>query len=203
MDRSSSAGRLSKRRERRKQVTSESILPCHDGSGFPMPGISANLHGGGPLLDYCHSRAPAGRTAVPRPIPRTRTSALRVLRDYALDSLDDDPELAAIARFTAKLCEAPVALVSLVEEERQRFLAHEGLDGEGNPARHLVLRPRDAWRRADGSAATRRSTRASPTIRWSPASRASASTPGSRSSPRKALPLGALCVIDTAPRPTG
>ena len=49
------------------------------------------------------------------------------MRGYGLDSLEEDPELSAIARFAAQLCDTPVALVNLVETERQRFLAHEGL----------------------------------------------------------------------------
>ena len=74
---------------------------------------------------------PAG--PVPAPASPDEEERLRVLRDYALDSLDNDPELAAIARFTARLCEAPIALVSLVEEERQRFLAAEGLEAKETP----------------------------------------------------------------------
>jgi len=51
----------------------------------------------------------------------------RVIRSYGFDSLADDPELQAITRFAAKLCKAPIALINVVEAERQRFLAHEGL----------------------------------------------------------------------------
>lgn len=56
-----------------------------------------------------------------------------VLAAYGLDSLEDDPELAGIVKFAALLCEAPVALVSVVESERQRFLAREGLDLRETP----------------------------------------------------------------------
>jgi hypothetical protein len=72
-------------------------------------------------------------------------SGLRVLRDYALDSLDGDAELQSIATFAAKLCEAPLGAVSLVEEERQRFLASEGLETKETPrgisfCTHAMLR---------------------------------------------------------------
>lgn len=50
----------------------------------------------------------------------------QVLKAYDLDSLDDDPELSAISSFAAELCDTPTAMVSLVEEERQRFLARIG-----------------------------------------------------------------------------
>ena len=90
-----------------------------------------------------HELRPAG--PVPAPEFRDEGERLRVLRDYSLDSLDDDPELGAIARFAGKLCEAPVALVSLVEEERQRFLASEGLAQRETPrsisfCTHAMLR---------------------------------------------------------------
>ncbi len=127
---------------------------------------------------------------------------LRVLRDYALDSLDNDPELASIAQFTAKLCKAPVALVSLVEEERQRFLAAEGLEaketrrdisfcghamlGEG------LMEVRDATLDARFAA--------NPLVTGEPHIRYYAGQPLKS---EEGLPLGTLCVIDTVPRPNG
>ena len=58
---------------------------------------------------------------------------LRVLDSFEADSLEDDPELVAIASFAAKLCDVPVAQVTLVEELRQRFLAGQGLDERETP----------------------------------------------------------------------
>lgn len=58
---------------------------------------------------------------------------LDVLASYRADQLDGDAELARIARFAARLCNAPIATVSLVEEERQRFLAREGIDVDETP----------------------------------------------------------------------
>jgi GAF domain-containing protein len=51
----------------------------------------------------------------------------RVLAEHALDPLEDDAELERIVRFAGQLCGTPIALVSLVEEDRQRFLARRGL----------------------------------------------------------------------------
>ena len=38
-----------------------------------------------------------------------------------------------ITEFAATLCDAPIALVSIVEDVRQRFLARTGLDAEETP----------------------------------------------------------------------
>ena len=41
-----------------------------------------------------------------------------VLRAYGIELLEDDPELVAIVRFAAHLCEAEVALISLARRRR-------------------------------------------------------------------------------------
>lgn len=58
---------------------------------------------------------------------------LRLLASFGLGELQGDPELDRIARFAAHLCEAPSAAISLVEEERQVFLAREGIDVAETP----------------------------------------------------------------------
>jgi PAS domain S-box-containing protein len=144
------------------------------------------------------------RPATPQPAPvfADEGERLRVLRDYALDSLDGDPELASIARFAAKLCEAPVALVSLVEEERQRFLASEGLEAKETPrdisfCTHAMLRE-DMMEVRD--AALDPLFAANPLVVGEPHIRFYAGQPLKS---EEGLPLGSLCVIDTVPRPQG
>lgn len=56
-----------------------------------------------------------------------------VLASFDLGELEGDPELAQITRFAAQLCKAPSAAVSLVEKERQLFLASEGLEIKETP----------------------------------------------------------------------
>jgi PAS domain S-box-containing protein len=61
-----------------------------------------------------------------------------VLRAATIASFDfagyqDDPVLQQITGFAARLCEAPIALVSIVEEVTQFFLAREGLDASVTP----------------------------------------------------------------------
>jgi PAS domain S-box-containing protein len=58
---------------------------------------------------------------------------LAVLASFDPDALVGDTELARIARFAAQLCGAQSAAISLVEAERQRFIAGEGLTASETP----------------------------------------------------------------------
>lgn len=49
-----------------------------------------------------------------------------VFAPYGIEALEDDPELAAICEFACKLIDAPIAVVSLIDEERERVLAGTG-----------------------------------------------------------------------------
>ena len=130
------------------------------------------------------------------------TRRLAVLDSYATSSWDDDPELVAITQFAARLCEAPVALVSLVESERQRFLAREGIEERETPrdvsfCSHAMQL---------GGLMEVRDTTDDPRFVENPlvtgehhvrfyAGQALISDEGAA--------LGTLCVIDTKPRPAG
>ncbi|WP_128891229.1 sensor histidine kinase [Erythrobacter sp. HKB08] len=125
-----------------------------------------------------------------------------VLATYQLDALQDDPELAEISQFAAKLCDAPIALVTLVEEERQRFLARAGLEDRETPrptsfCAHAMMRPEvmvvpDA--REDERFASNPLVTGHPHIRF---------YAGAPLVSQEGAPLGALCIIDTEPRPDG
>ncbi|MEL6738318.1 MAG: PAS domain S-box protein, partial [Pseudomonadota bacterium] len=52
---------------------------------------------------------------------------LVTLASYSIEELFGDDELARLARFAAHLCQTPTGAVSLVEAERQIFLASEGV----------------------------------------------------------------------------
>ena len=71
---------------------------------------------------------------------------MRVLASFGMDDLQDDTDLDQIVRFASELCEAPITLVSIVEEHRQRFLAGLGLDAAETPrdrlCAHAMLRDR-------------------------------------------------------------
>lgn len=53
---------------------------------------------------------------------------LEILASYAPDALEGDPELAAITRFAAKLCQTTVAAVTLAGEDRETFLVQHGTE---------------------------------------------------------------------------
>ncbi len=140
--------------------------------------------------------------APPAPALCDEESRASVLAAYGLDALEDDPELAQITGFAAKLCEAPVALVSLVEEERQRFLARTGLEERETPrptsfCAHAMLQPRpmvvpDA--REDERFSGNPLVTGHPHIRF---------YAGAPLISHEGAPLGSLCVIDTEPRADG
>ncbi|RYG36751.1 MAG: PAS domain S-box protein [Burkholderiales bacterium] len=56
-----------------------------------------------------------------------------VLRQLDLRQLIDDPAFIRISQFAARLCDAPIALVSFVEEECQWFPARTGLEARQTP----------------------------------------------------------------------
>ncbi|MEL1252047.1 sensor histidine kinase [Aurantiacibacter gilvus] len=58
---------------------------------------------------------------------------LDVLARFETETLEDDPELQAIVEFAARLCNAPVSIVTTLEKDRQRFLAKRGVDQRETP----------------------------------------------------------------------
>jgi PAS domain S-box-containing protein len=60
------------------------------------------------------------------PAPRAKGEHLQILASYAPDALEGDSDLAAITRFAARLCQTPVAAVTVSGAERERFLVHYG-----------------------------------------------------------------------------
>ena len=127
---------------------------------------------------------------------------LSVLASYGTEALSQDPELQQIADFAAKLCDVPYASVTVVERTRQVFLAQTGLNRDGTPRsdsfcahamlQHEPLVIEDATQDpkfADNGLVT-----------GVMGLRFYAGFPLISS---EGAPLGALCVIDTKPRPGG
>ncbi len=135
-------------------------------------------------------------------LPVGETARASQLAPFGFEALEADPELSAIARFAGELCGVPTALVSIIESDRQRFIARMGFDGP-EPAPELsfcahsmlgdsVMEVCDAALHAafaDNALVT-----GPPHIRFYAG--APLRTP-------EGTPLGALCVIDTVPRPAG
>ncbi len=123
----------------------------------------------------------------------------RALSLYDLAGARDEGVLDDLVRFASQLCEAPVALVSVVEEQFQRFLARVGTDLAETPRSqsfcahamhgHGVMEVPDA--RADPRFA------GNPLVIGAPHIRFYAGAPLVTAA---GLALGALCVIDDKPR---
>ena len=67
------------------------------------------------------------------PLPSNEQARLAALKRYQI--LDTDPELVYddIVALAARLCDTPIALVSLLDETRQWFKARTGLDAQQTP----------------------------------------------------------------------
>lgn len=127
---------------------------------------------------------------------------LQILAEHAPDSLLDDPELKAAVEFAGKLCDAPIALVSLVEDDRQRFLARRGLEALETPRSASfcqyamvgsgIYEVRDAT--ADPLFAHNVLVTGEPNIRF---------YAGAPLVSEEGAALGALCIIDRVARPEG
>ncbi|MDO7836916.1 PAS domain-containing protein [Sphingobium sp. HBC34] len=124
---------------------------------------------------------------------RTALLALYDLDAGGFRSLDD------ITAFAAQLCDAPVALVSIVEEERQRFLARTGLDATETPRDvsfcALAMLGEEIFVVPDATLDPRFAD--NPLVTGAPHIRFYAGAPLTAAN---GTPLGALCVIDTVPR---
>lgn len=143
------------------------------------------------------------RPARPRlALPSGREESDQVFEAYNFESLQGDPELEALVRFAAHLCEAPVALVGLLEHERFRFLARMGTDVEESPygtsfCAHVMLGGQlmvvpDA--RLDPRFADNPLVTSEPFVRF---------YAGYPLVSEEGLPLGALAVVGLDPRPDG
>ena len=136
------------------------------------------------------------KSASPELASDSRTA---VMRSFDLPGLADDPRLTAITDFAAALCDAPVALVSFVEEQRQWFAARTGLDARETPREtsfcaHTMLGS-DVMVVPDASLDSRFADNAlvtgEPNIRF---------YAGAPLVADDGTPMGALCVIDANPR---
>ncbi len=142
--------------------------------------------------------------AMPEPSARFADDAarLRVLESFEPDALEEDPELAAIVKFAARLCDVPVSFVSLVGEERQRFLGREGITERETPRElafclHTLGKP-EMLEVPDATADLRFSE--NPLVTGQPEVRFYAGQPLISA---EGASLGTLCAIDLKARPEG
>lgn len=127
---------------------------------------------------------------------------LRIAASFAPDALEDDPELARIVSFAARLCNVPMSAVSLIEDVRQRFLAREGIE-ERETHRDIAFcdyAMRHSAMTEVRNVFTDERFASNPLVTGGPGIRFYAGYPLIS---EEGAPLGALCAIDTQERPEG
>lgn len=131
-----------------------------------------------------------------------RRARLAALADLGILDTPPEPEFDDLVLLASALCQTPIALVTLVTDERQWFKARRGAPMNQTPieqsickytmsAPDVLVLPdlREDPRTADNTLVTQE-----PCIRF---------YAGAPLQTRAGVPLGAVCVIDTAPRPEG
>lgn len=124
------------------------------------------------------------------------------IAQHDLASIGRDPALTRITDFAAALCDAPVALVTVVEEQRQHLVARTGTDLTETPrsvsfCQHAMVGD-DVMIVPDATQDPRFTDNA--LVTGPPHIRFYAGAPIVASD---GIPLGALCVIDAKPRAGG
>jgi diguanylate cyclase (GGDEF)-like protein len=133
------------------------------------------------------------------PIPADEEQRLRDLWRYAVLDTGSDPHFDHIVQLASEVLEVPIALVSLVDRDRQWFLARHGLEVQQTPRCMAFCAHAIAERRTlvvpDALVDDRFNT--NPLVTESPRIRFYAGVPLRSSEGHN---LGTLCVIDLRPR---
>lgn len=133
------------------------------------------------------------------PVPHNENERLSDLQSYHILDTAPEPEYDDISKLAAYICNTPIALISLVDADRQWFKAKIGLETSETPravafCAHTILEDR-VLEVHDASQDPRFS--ANPLVLGAPGIRFYAGVPLVS---RAGLALGSLCVIDLQPR---
>lgn len=131
--------------------------------------------------------------------PADETARALAIVDHGLSDWDGDGRFDEVVALLSKICDAPIVLVTLVEEEEQRFLGRTGLKAESTPrstsfCAHAMRMP-DIMVVTDATRDPRFAD--NPLVTGDPGIRFYAGAPLVTAA---GIPLGALCVIDREPR---
>ncbi len=137
--------------------------------------------------------------ARPAPLPPGEQARLASLRACEVLDTPPEPSLDDVTRLAGQVCDAPIALISLVDEDRQWFKARVGLHTASTPrdvafCAHAILEP-EVMVVPDTLDDDR--FRHNPLVTGDPKIRMYAGAPLLT---RDGHALGTLCVIDTRPR---
>ncbi len=130
---------------------------------------------------------------------RDEAARLAALSAYGLLDTRPEPSLDDLTKLAAQICEAPISLISLIDEHRQWFLSRVGLDVPETPrdvsfCAHAILQP-ELMIVPDTALDTRFAD--NPLVTGEPGIRFYAGMPLSTPDGHA---LGTLCVIDRIPR---
>ncbi|HDZ04062.1 hypothetical protein LCGC14_0133250 [marine sediment metagenome] len=133
-------------------------------------------------------------------IPQNEQQRLKALKSFnVLDTLEEQ-EYDAITRIAADICNTPIALVSLIDEDRQWFKSHHGIDASETPrdlafCAHAVNTPDSLLLVNDANKDERFFD--NPLVTGGPQVQFYAGAPLNT---KEGESIGTLCVIDTKPR---
>jgi diguanylate cyclase len=133
-------------------------------------------------------------------IPSNEVERIAALRSYAVLDKNSDEVMDGLTRLAARIAQCPIALVSLVDTDRQWFLARHGMAVRQTPrdvafCAHAILEPHQVLEVPDALC--------DPRFVDNPLTQGPAPVRSYAGAPlvsNEGLALGTLCVIDHMPR---